>query len=93
MVQNGLFHLGSDLCILEEDKAALPAPRIEERHVRELEPGSTARRRPAATQNFVLPGGRGGGPAARSENGLPPRSVASSRCRTPKRWGTGPSAT
>ncbi|MCB1057719.1 MAG: ATP:cob(I)alamin adenosyltransferase, partial [Acidobacteria bacterium] len=30
-VQNELFHLGSDLCILEEDKEAMPVPRIEAR--------------------------------------------------------------
>src|SRR3984893_5691091 len=36
-IQNELFHLGSDLCILEEDKARLPVPRIEERHVVALE--------------------------------------------------------
>src|ERR1700694_3412 len=35
-VQNDLFHLGSDLCILEEDKTRLPVPRIEERHVQAL---------------------------------------------------------
>jgi cob(I)alamin adenosyltransferase len=57
-VQNELFHLGSDLCILEEDKARMPVPTIEERHVvaleetmdelsKELEP----------LDNFVLPGG------------------------------------
>ena len=36
-IQNELFHLGSDLCILEEDKAKMPVPRIEERHVVALE--------------------------------------------------------
>ncbi len=36
-IQNELFHLGSDLCILEEDKERLPVPRIEERHVAALE--------------------------------------------------------
>jgi cob(I)alamin adenosyltransferase len=57
-IQNDLFHLGSDLCILEEDKKRMAVPRIEERHVtaleelmdrlsEELEPLS----------NFVLPGG------------------------------------
>ncbi len=60
-VQNELFHLGSDLCILEEDKERLPAPCIEGRHVdalealmdelsRELEP----------LANFILPGGSPG---------------------------------
>ncbi len=61
-IQNDLFHLGSDLCILEEDKERFPVPRIEERHVvalerlmdelsRELDP----------LENFILPGG---GPGA-----------------------------
>src|SRR5687768_4087839 len=36
-VQNDLFHLGSDLCILEEDKQRFAVPRIEERHVLALE--------------------------------------------------------
>ena len=36
-IQNELFHLGSDLCILEQDKARLSVPRIEERHVAALE--------------------------------------------------------
>src|SRR3954470_12933584 len=36
-IQNELFHLGSGLCILEEDKARMPVPRIEERHVTALE--------------------------------------------------------
>ncbi len=57
-VQNELFHLGSDLCILEEDKEHMPVPRVEARHVDalerlmdelslELEP----------LENFILPGG------------------------------------
>src|SRR5512140_1873498 len=36
-IQNDLFHLGSDLCLTEEDKARRPAPRIESRHVDGLE--------------------------------------------------------
>src|SRR6476620_7904203 len=36
-VQNDLFNLGSDLCILEEDKARMPVPVVEERHVLALE--------------------------------------------------------
>lgn len=57
-IQNDLFHLGSDLCILEEDKKRFKVPQIEERHVlyleelmdelmEELEP----------LENFILPGG------------------------------------
>src|SRR5690242_12302808 len=36
-IQNDLFHLGSDLCIREEDKKRVAVPRIEERHVASLE--------------------------------------------------------
>ena len=36
-VQNELFHLGSDLCILEKDKKKLKVPQIEKRHVDALE--------------------------------------------------------
>src|SRR6202171_3616552 len=35
-LQNELFNVGSDLCILEEDKAAMPVPVVEERHVEAL---------------------------------------------------------
>ena len=57
-IQNELFHLGSDLCILEEDKARMPVPRIEARHVGQLEKDIDALQEdlpPLA--NFVLPGG------------------------------------
>jgi cob(I)alamin adenosyltransferase len=57
-VQNELFHLGSDLCILEEDKARLPVPRIEPRHVDALEglmDRLSEKLRPL--DNFILPGG------------------------------------
>jgi cob(I)alamin adenosyltransferase len=57
-IQNELFHLGSDLCILEEEKERVPAPRIEERHVVALE---NLMDRLSETlpplENFVLPGG------------------------------------
>src|SRR5512134_700225 len=36
-IQNDLFHLGSDLCVTEEDKAARAVPRVEARHVESLE--------------------------------------------------------
>jgi cob(I)alamin adenosyltransferase len=57
-IQNELFHLGSDLCILEEDKAKRPAPRIEERHVRALEDlmDRLSEELPPL-ENFILPGG------------------------------------
>jgi len=60
-IQNDLFHLGSDLCILEEDKAKRPVPRIEERHVGALEAlmdRLTAELTPL--ENFILPGGTPG---------------------------------
>ena len=60
-IQNDLFHLGSDLCILEEDKERFKVPQIEARHVdfleecmdrlsEELDP----------LENFILPGGTPG---------------------------------
>ncbi len=57
-VQNDLFHLGSDLCILEEDKERLRVPRIEDRHVTFLEQlmdELSEELEPLA--NFILPGG------------------------------------
>ncbi len=60
-VQNELFHLGSDLCILEEDKERLPVPCIEDRHVdalEELMDDLSAELLPLA--NFILPGGSKG---------------------------------
>jgi cob(I)alamin adenosyltransferase len=60
-IQNELFHLGSDLCILEEDKARMPVPRIEERHVVTLEKlmDRLSEELPPL-ENFVLPGGTAG---------------------------------
>jgi len=57
-IQNELFHLGSDLCILEEDKARMPAPRIEEWHVAALEAlmDRLSEELPPL-ENFILPGG------------------------------------
>jgi len=60
-IQNELFHLGSDLCVREEDKATRPGPRIEERHVEALEglmDRLTGELEPL--ENFVLPGGSPG---------------------------------
>jgi cob(I)alamin adenosyltransferase len=57
-VQNELFHLGSDLCFLEEDKAKTQIPQIEKRHVDALEQvmdRMTAELGPL--ENFILPGG------------------------------------
>ena len=57
-IQNELFHLGSDLCVLEEDKSKRPVPRIEQRHVDALERDIDALQEDLAPLvNFVLPGG------------------------------------
>src|SRR5262245_28731649 len=57
-IQNELFHLGSDLCILEEDKAKRPVPRIEQRHVAALEElMDRLSEELAPLENFILPGG------------------------------------
>ena len=60
-IQNELFHLGSDLCILEEDKAKMPVPGIEERHVVALEKlmDRLSEELPPL-ENFILPGGTPG---------------------------------
>ncbi len=60
-IQNELFHLGSDLSFLEEDKAKYPIPHIEARHITRLEAiidEMTAVTGPL--QNFILPGGSTG---------------------------------
>lgn len=60
-VQNELFHLGSDLCILEEDKERMPVPRIEQRHVEALEAlMDVLSEELAPLSNFILPGGSPG---------------------------------
>jgi cob(I)alamin adenosyltransferase len=60
-IQNDLFHLGSDLCVPEEEKERRPVPRIEERHVTALEAlmDQLSRELPPL-ENFVLPGGSPG---------------------------------
>jgi cob(I)alamin adenosyltransferase len=63
-VQNDLFHLGSDLCILEEDKKKLKIPQIEERHVQRLEAAIDRLQAPLGPlQEFILPGGSPGAAA------------------------------
>jgi cob(I)alamin adenosyltransferase len=60
-IQNELFHLGSDLCVLEEDKERMPVPVIEPRHVEALE--ACIDRLSEALgplENFILPGGTEG---------------------------------
>lgn len=57
-IQNELFHLGSDLCFLEEDKAATAVPRIESRHVEALERlMDSLSERLGPLENFIMPGG------------------------------------
>ncbi|MEM8962042.1 MAG: cob(I)yrinic acid a,c-diamide adenosyltransferase [Acidobacteriota bacterium] len=57
-IQNDLFHLGSDLCILEEDKAKFAVPQIEPRHVDGLETViDELQESLAPLDNFILPGG------------------------------------
>jgi cob(I)alamin adenosyltransferase len=57
-LQNDLFHLGSDLCVPEAEKAAHPVPRIEPRHLAELDAAIDEwNGRLPPLDNFVLPGG------------------------------------
>jgi cob(I)alamin adenosyltransferase len=61
VVQNELFHLGSDLCFLEEDKATYRIPQIEVRHVEALERLMDEMNEVVGPiENFVLPGGAQG---------------------------------
>lgn len=58
VIQQVLFNLGSDLCILEEDKKRLLVPKIEPRHVEQLEVwidewNDTLE----PLKSFILPGG------------------------------------
>lgn len=58
IIQNELFHLGADLCFLEEDKIRYKLPEIEQRHIDKLEnliDEMTAT--VGSLQNFILPGG------------------------------------
>lgn len=57
-VQNDLFHLGSDLCFVEEDKAKYVLPQIEARHVLRLESLiDELNEAVGPLENFILPGG------------------------------------
>ena len=58
VIQNELFHLGSDLCFTEQDKETYRIPQIEARHVDKLE--TLIDELTAVTgslENFILPGG------------------------------------
>jgi cob(I)alamin adenosyltransferase len=57
-IQNELFHLGSDLCFLEEDKQAFSLPQIEAHHVTALEALMDALNEVVGPlENFIMPGG------------------------------------
>lgn len=57
-VQNELFVVGSNLCLLEEDRKRFGAPGIEERHVRALEGDlDTFLADLGPLEEFILPGG------------------------------------
>lgn len=58
IIQQVLFNLGSDLSILEADKARFAVPRVEDRHVRDLEAWIDEWNEELdALKSFVLPGG------------------------------------
>lgn len=58
LIQNELFHLGSDLCFLEEEKIEYKIPQIEPRHVEALENQiDEIMDTVGPLENFVLPGG------------------------------------
>lgn len=57
-IQNELFHLGSDLSFIEEDKAKYTIPQIEPRHIERLEALIDEMAAVVGPlQNFILPGG------------------------------------
>ena len=58
LIQNELFHLGSDLCFPEEDKQTYQIPQIEARHVQALETLMDELSEVIGPlENFILPGG------------------------------------
>lgn len=58
VIQNELFHLGSDLAFLEEDKQQYQIPQIETRHVEALETLIDEMNAIVGPlENFILPGG------------------------------------
>ncbi len=57
-IQNELLHAGAQLCIPESANAAAPGPKIEARHVAELERLiDSFNQKLEPLRNFVLPGG------------------------------------
>src|SRR5262249_59982174 len=64
VIQNELFHLGSDLCFVEEDKQKFALPQIEARHVDALEHLiDELNEIVGPLENFILPGGSPGAAA------------------------------
>jgi cob(I)alamin adenosyltransferase len=58
VIQNELFHLGSDLAFVEADKVKHGLPQIEERHIDQLERWIDEFNEVAGPlENFILPGG------------------------------------
>ena len=58
VIQNELFHLGSDLAFAESDKAGRPVPQIEPRHIARLEQLiDELNQALGPLENFILPGG------------------------------------
>jgi cob(I)alamin adenosyltransferase len=58
LVQNELFHLGSDLAFPDDETVQFQVPRIERRHVAALEQVIDAlNARVGTLENFILPGG------------------------------------
>lgn len=60
-IQNELFHLGTDLCFLEKDRAATALPGVSQPHVDRLEQLVDRLTEPVGPlENFILPGGSPG---------------------------------
>ena len=60
-IQNELFHLGADLCFVEEDKPKYTLPQIEARHIETLEHWVDELNGVVGPlANFILPGGSPG---------------------------------
>ena len=94
-IQNELFHLGSDLCFIEEDKLKYNIPQIEARHITAMEALiDELNESVGALENFILPGARldphnstSPAPSAvvpneKSSNWLRKRRLANTFCRT-----------